>query len=413
MKASIQALREERTKLAADARKLLDEVEPEQWTDEHNAQYDKLVANIDRLDAQIERYQKQLDIEAANRQAIQDRADAAGISTDEAEHQANQEKEIFLAYLRGGIDALTMEQRQMVAAKARQVRGTMSTGTGSEGGYLVPREFATTMLEALKAYGGMREVATIIRTNSGAGMDWPTTDATSEEGELVGENASVSNQDASFGTKALDTYKFSSKSIAVPFELLQDSAIDLESHIIKRLQQRLGRVTNRLFTSGTGTNQPEGIVSGAAAGRIAPSGQTDTVTWADLLHLKHSVDPSYRSSARFMFHDQTLKHLKLLKDEQNRPLWVPGIAVGEPDTIDGSPYVINQHMPELAPGAKAILYGDFSRYIIRDVMQFMLFRMADSKYTEKGQVGFLAFMRSGGGLMDVGGAVKYFATAES
>lgn len=413
MNRSIQALREERTKLAADARKLLDEVEPEKWTDDHNAQYDKLVGNIENLDGQINRHQKQLDIEAANRQSIQDRADEDGISSDEAEHRASQEKEIFNSYLRGGIDALTMEQRQQVVAKARQVRGDMSTGTGSEGGYLVPREFSTMMLEALKDFGGMREVATIIRTNSGAGMDWPTTDATSEEGEIVGENSSVSRQDANFGTKSLDTFKFSSKSIAVPFELLQDSAIDLEAHIIARLQQRLGRVTNRMFTAGTGTGQPGGIVGGSTSGRVAPTGQTASVLWEDLLHLKHSVDPAYRNGARFMFHDQTLKQLKMLKDDQNRPLWVPGVAMGEPDTIDSSGYVINQHMPELAAGSKAILYGDFSKYIIRDVMQFMLFRMTDSKYTEKGQVGFLAFMRSGGGLMDVGGAVKHFATAAS
>jgi HK97 family phage major capsid protein len=413
MKRSIQALREERTKVAADARKLLDDIEPEKWTDEHNTQYDQMVANIENLDGQIDRHQKQLDIEAANRQSIQDRADENGISTDEAEHQANQEKNIFNSYLRGGIDALSMEQRQYVVNKARKVRGDMSTGTGSEGGYLVPREFATTMLEALKSFGGMREVATIIRTASGAGMDWPTTDATSEEGEIVGENAAVSRQDAAFGTKSLDTFKFSSKSIAVPFELLQDSEIDLQAHIIARLQQRLGRITNRMFTAGSGSNQPGGIVGSAGAGRVAPSGQTDTVLWEDLLHLKHSVDPAYRNGARFMFHDQTLKHLKMMKDDQNRPLWVPGVAVGEPDTIDGSGYVINQHMPELAADAKAILYGDFSKYIIRDVMQFMLFRMTDSKYTEKGQVGFLAFMRSGGGLMDVGGAVKHFATAAS
>lgn len=411
MKRSIQALREERTKVAADARKLLDDIEPEKWTDEHNAQYDNMVSNIENLDGQINRHQKQLDIEAANRQSIQDRADENGISTDESEHQANQEKTIFSTYLRGGIDALSMEQRQYVVNKARQVRGAMSTGTGSEGGYLVPREFATTMLEALKSFGGMREVATIIRTASGAGMDWPTTDATSEEGEIVGENAAVTPQDATFGTKSLDTFKFGSKSIAVPFELLQDSEIDLQAHIIARLQQRLGRVTNRLFTTGTGINQPGGIVASAPAGRVAPTGQTDTVLWEDLLHLKHSVDPAYRNGARFMFHDQTLKQLKMMKDSQNRPLWVPGVAVAEPDTIDGSGYVINQHMPELAAGAKVLLYGDFSKYVIRDVMQFMLFRMTDSKYTEKGQVGFLAFMRSGGGLMDVGGAVKHFATA--
>ena len=40
-----------------------------------------------------------------------------------------------------------------------------------------------------------------------------------------------------------------------------------------------------------------------------------------------------------------------------------------------------------------------------------LFRMTDSAYTLKGQVGFVAFCRSGGNLLDVGGAVKAYANS--
>ena len=411
MPQSIQDLRELRSTQATEARNLLDTISAEDWNDEHNKQYDELTAKISSTDDQINRHQKQLDIDAATRQSIHDRAERGEMSTDEAEHQAGQEKEIFLSYLRGGINSLTTEQRQQVSARAREVRNTMSTGTGSEGGYLVPREFASTMLEALKAYGGIRSVATIIQTDSGAGMDWPTTDATSEEGELVGENTEVAVASAVFGTKPLETYKFSSKSIAVPFELLQDSAIDLEAHLRERLMTRLGRITNRMYATGTGTSQPGGLVTRAAAGKIGASGQTTSLTWEDLVDLKHSVDPAYRGNAVWSFHDQTLREIKKLKDGQSRPLWVPGIAMAEPDTIDGDAYVINQNIPVMAASAKSVLYGDHARYVIRDVMTFMLFRMTDSKYTELGQVGFLAFMRSGGDLMDVGGAVKAYQNA--
>jgi HK97 family phage major capsid protein len=139
--------------------------------------------------------------------------------------------------------------------------------------------------------------------------------------------------------------------------------------------------------------------TGAAAAKIA---------YDELIDLEHSVDPAYREAGacRFMFHDSTLKELKKLKDDQKRPLWLPGLAVREPDTILGYAYTVNQHMPVLAANAKAVLFGDFSKYIIRDVMAVSLFRMTDSKYTEKGQVGFLAFSRHDGNLADVGGAIK-------
>ena len=42
-----------------------------------------------------------------------------------------------------------------------------------------------------------------------------------------------------------------------------------------------------------------------------------------------------------------------------------------------------------------------------------MFRFTDSAYAKNGQVGFLAWLRSGGNLVDVGGAVKYYANSAS
>jgi len=56
---------------------------------------------------------------------------------------------------------------------------------------------------------------------------------------------------------------------------------------------------------------------------------------------------------------------------------------------------------------ESILFGDYSKYIIRDVMAATLFRFTDSAYAKLGQVGFLMWMRSGGNLVDTA-AVKYY-----
>lgn len=410
---SIQALREQRKAAAASARELLENSKDRAWTSDDDTVYNNILADIDRIDASIEREEKVLDIEAATASKIDTRTAQFGVSADEAADIVNRENKVFRAWLTGGVQALTYEDQQFVAKRARDIRNAMSTGTGSEGGFLVPNEFSANLVEALKAYGGMRSVANVIPTESGASMDIPTTDATSEEGELVGENASVTNADATFGTKSLDVYKYSSKSIAVPFELLQDSAIDLEAHINTRLRDRLGRITNKHFTIGTGTGQPNGVVTASAVGKVGTTGQTSSIIYDDLVDLEHSVDPAYREmgDCSFMFHDDTLKELRKLKDADNRPLWAPGIVDGAPETINGRRFTINQHMPTMAANAKSVLFGDFSKYWIRDVMQVLLFRMTDSKYTEKGQVGFLAFMRSGGQLTDVGGAIKHYANS--
>ncbi|MHB2053468.1 phage major capsid protein, partial [Pseudomonas sp. VEM90] len=60
-----------------------------------------------------------------------------------------------------------------------------------------------------------------------------------------------------------------------------------------------------------------------------------------------------------------------------------------------------------AANAKSIIYGDLSKYMVRDAMQVNLMRFDDSAFASKGQVGFLAFMRSGGNLTDTD-AVKHY-----
>ena len=105
------------------------------------------------------------------------------------------------------------------------------------------------------------------------------------------------------------------------------------------------------------------------------------------------------------------------KDSQNRPIFTPGyeanamINGGAPDALMGRPIFINEDIAAMAANAKSILFGAFSKYVIRDVMDLTLFRMTDSAFTLNGQVGFVAFMRAGGNLIDAGGAVKYYANS--
>ncbi len=102
-----------------------------------------------------------------------------------------------------------------------------------------------------------------------------------------------------------------------------------------------------------------------------------------------------------MMNDNSLSKIKLLTDSQGRPLWIPGLVNGAPDTLLGSPYVINQDMATMTISAKSILFGDFSKYLIRDVRDVTLLRL-DERYAEFLQVAFLAFMRTDGDLLNAG-----------
>lgn len=385
------------------------------------AQLDTLLAEIDNIDSEITRANRVAQLAVSGdassdtvRQAQHEIALAAAVAAGNGNGQSP-ESRALRSFCQGGLQNMAEADRgRMIARQSPDIRAAMSTTVGAEGGFTVSPEYQRSLEVAMKSYGGMRQVAAIIRTATGAQMNFPATDPTAEEGEIVGQNATVARLDTVFSNITLDVYKYSSKDIAIPFELLQDSFIDLETYINELMGMRIGRITNKHYQIGTGTGQPRGMSVAAAVGKTGTTGQTTTVLYDDLIDLEHSVDPSYRAApgVGYIMHDASLRVLRKIKDTNGRPIFVPGYEAGNPggapDRLLNRPITIDQFVPVMAVNAKSIGFGNFKKYIIRDVMDLTLFRMTDSAFTRNGQVGFLGMMRSGGNMVDVGGGVKFY-----
>lgn len=394
---SIQALRERKEAIARDMRNQLANKGSTTWSAEEQKKYDELGDEVERINDQIAAWQRQLDADAEE-----------VIPTKGPDNKADdRRKAIVDKWVRNGDRALTSEEWEVF-------RNTMSTTTPSEGGFTVKTNVMPAILDAIKSFSGIRDVATVISTADGAQIQYPTSDGTAEEGEIIAENATATDADPNVGVISLSTYKFSSKVITVPIELLQDSSVDIEAFLAGRLRTRVGRIQNRLFTLGTGTGQPLGLIPAITIGKTAATGGATSVSYDDLVDLQESIDEGYGQAGGlgWMFHQNTRRSIRKLKDTAGRPIWTPGyesgISKGAPDELLGAPITINNHMATMAANADSIAFGDFSKYIVRDVMEYTLFRFTDSAYAKKGQVGFLAWVRAGGTYADVGGAVKKF-----
>jgi HK97 family phage major capsid protein len=406
---SIQAMREERTAIAREIRNLHDNTTD--WGQEAKDKFNELEGKITALDEEIDRYQKVLDLEAKNANVVDQTADKLGTTLATAEDILNAKKDVYDAWLRGGAKAA----RERMETYAATLDG-LEVATPADGGYTVPDQVASTLLEELAQIGGMRQAATVLATATGQEISFPTADETSQKGEMLGERTQAAHSDPTFGTKALKVYKFSSKTVGVSIELLQDTTIDLEGFIRRALVDRLSRITEDYYHDGTGSDQPQGLLTAATQGKVGASGQTATVIYEDLLDLIHAVDPAYRrgGSCGFMFNDTTLGGIRKLEDDYGRPLWQPNVVESEPSRILGYPYWVNQEMADMAANAKSIVFGDLSKFIIRDAMDIQLRRFDDSRYAEYGMVGFLAMMRSGSALIAPSGScVKYYQNAAS
>ncbi len=332
-------------------------------------------------------------------------------------------RQAFGRYLRIGMNELGAEERALIQERRDMGTGGQGAYPGATSGFFVPVGFVDRVEDAMKYYGPMlkggADMPEIMDTATGAPLPYPAADDTSQVGEQVDENAIVGSQDVNLQQIMFGAFKYSSKLVKVSIELLQDSAFDIEMFLTNEFGRRLGRIVNTKLTTGVGTTEPKGIVTAVSAGgnKVAAVGSStntggtegnNTIGSDDLTNLEHAVDPVYRPGARYMMHDSTLKSLKKVKDKYGRPLWQESTRDGQPATINGYQYLVNNDMDELpavptSPPllAETVLFGAMPKYVVRRVKQMAVLRLSE-RYAEYGQVGFLAFARYDGQSIDIG-----------
>ncbi len=314
--------------------------------------------------------------------------------------------------LKRGLD-YEMEQRDGQVEGAPMLN---HIGTYTGLGFFVPTGFVNQIEQATKWFAPLLDgsVITILDTATGQPLPMPTSNDTTQAATIVGEAAPVSEQDVTASQVTYGAYKFTSGLVKVSLELLQDSNFDLESWLAQRFAERWGRGLENFLTNGTGSSQPTGLLTAIAASGAVPviaagssestgGAQTgvNSIGYSDLVNLEHSVDPSYRRGAKYMFHDQTLSSLKRIIDKYGRPLWAPGISSNEPDTLNGYTYVINQSMPQIGASNVTVAFGDMKKFIARRVKDLSILKLVE-RYAEIGQVAFVSFARLDSNLLDAG-----------
>lgn len=414
---NIKELRDSQAKVVAEARERLDLVTAntdESRAAELEAAHDKAMGEFDRIEKLIERSEKTAALEARAEEA---RAAARPVPKDgEARADtvnAPEYREVFHKMLRvgGEVSDLTAEERKVLRAGAAEVRAQSTSA--SAGGYSVPVDLANFIVKSMVAWGPMYDenICTTIQTASGNQINIPTVNDTAVVAVAHTENTALTDDggsDVTFGSKRLDAYMFDTEFVRWSTELNQDSIFNVESLLGGLLGERLGRIANLQLTTGTGSSAPNGIVTASSAGKTAAA--TAAITADEIIDLLHSVDPAYRQSpkARFMFNDSTLAAIRKLKDGQGNYLWNMGnVQNGQPGSLLGYSYSINQSMDSLATAKKVVLFGDFGKYYVRKVGAPVIGVMRERFWPDLGIAGLIRF---DGELGDTA-AVKHLITA--
>lgn len=390
---SIEELRARRRGLVEDMRRIVDAAEGEDrdFSGEETQEYENLQAADNELKSRIERQEALEGIEPKL-----DRSTAVPDSEDrqvEDEERAAEEvrptatpeyADAFRAYMRGGLVNCSPEQR-----------AALQVNTDSEGGYTVADEWARKLVESLREFGVVRQLATVITTAESGDLHIPKV-ATDGTAALTAEEAAYTESEDTFGEVVLNSYKLGTL-IKISDELLHDSIFDLDGFIQGRAAQAIGIKENNYFTVGTDSGQPQGLdkntVGKTTAGVAA-------VTADELIDLYHSLLAPYRRNAAFIFADSTVKAIRKLKDGQSQYLWQPGLQAGQPDLLLGKPVYTDPDWPVMATGNEFGVFGDIAaNYWIRDV-EGLSVKVLNELYAANGQVGYRVSRRSDGAIID-------------
>lgn len=300
-------------------------------------------------------------------------------------------------------DAFEQLLRMPIANLNNEIRAVLNTGVGSEGGYLVPETYVTTVINKLLDTSVMRQISNVIRTSSTTniplGVGRPTF-------ALIAENGSYGTTDASFAQKVLGAYKLGGTILASD-EIIQDSFIDLQSYLTNLIVEGIADKEETYFTTGTGSSQPSGILVGGELGKTTAG--ASAVTLDEILDLIYSLKAGYRTNAKLVMNSSTELAIRKLKDSTGQYLWQPSIQAGMPNLFDGKPIVINEKMPSIGTGNKFMAFGDFKYFTIADRAGLEIKRL-DELYAGSGQVGWRVSKRFDSKVIQ-SEAIKFMANA--
>lgn len=406
----VERLRERRARVWEEAKALADLAADENrsFTAEEQGKWDALNEEIDKLDA---RTKSALATEKRAKETDDLFNEVRGgkpdpKTPDDAQRQnSNDELRAFFRGEKGRYFDVT--------PKGPINYRVLSKLTAGAGANTVPTTFYERLVQhMIEVSAVMQAGATILNTSGGETIQVPKT-TTHSTAAIVTEGGTISASDPAFGQIPLGAYKYGTL-IQVSRELLDDTGVDLEGYLAMQAGRALGNAFGAHAITGTGTTQPRGVVTDATLGTTGATGVTGAFNGDDLIDLFYSVIAPYRASAatKWIMADSSVAIARKLKDTTGQYIWQPGLTADAPDTILGKQVLTDPNVAAAALNAKSVLFGDFSQFFIR-LAGGVRFERSDDYAFNTDLVTFRALMRADSALVDLTGAVKYFAGAAS
>lgn len=322
----------------------------------------------------------------------------AGSDTESKRAKHNEWARAVIGASTVGIQNLTADQQKALKDVEAEYKA-MSVGNDTTGGYLAPAEYVR---EIIKGVTEISPIRSLVRVRTTASKSIMIPKRTGQfAAQWVAEQGTRSETDGlRYGMLEIPTHELYAL-VDISEQNLEDSAFDMEGEIRMEAAEQFALAEGAAGVVGNGVGKPQGFLDADAGLSENVSGSAATIADADgqangLLTLKHALKTAYVRNAAWALNRTTLGSVRKLKDADKNYIWMPGIAQGKPNTIDGDPYVEMPDMPSEGAGAYPIAYGDFARaYTLVDRIQMSMLRDPYTQATS-GNIRFLFRRRLGG-----------------
>lgn len=412
MEELLKSLIENRAKAWEQGKQILDRIQAAgdkaEAADEE--QWQKINDELDRLDERIDQLTKKAEASKRADEALAgldlrptgeptQSPDAALVEWMRAHQRAKTSGEpvartfeVSLAGLVNVVDPMTGK---------REIRNAQSTSTQG----IVPTGFAARLYEHLIENSAIRQTNVEVLTTTGGGaIELPRT-VLHMTATQVAEGGTIPSVDGTITKATVSAYKYGNL-VKVSSELLTDDGLPegvFLGYLARSGGQAIANDQGADFLRGDGSSKPQGLLVG---GTHVGKHLSGTLSADALIELQYSVIDPYARNGWWIMSRQTAGAARRMKDGGGAYVWAAGLG-GAPNTILDRPYVTDPNMmgPSTATSATQVVFGDISRYTIRDVAT-VRFERSDDFAFDTDEVAFRVLMRSDGVATDITGAWK-------
>jgi HK97 family phage major capsid protein len=379
----IKSQMDARNNLIAQAREVLDFAEAEKrgLSAEENQKIARIEADIDSADTAIETARKIADREARASEA------AASFTPTPAARSTN--------------DADLIRSIAQGELRSHEFRAALTPTSGSG---VVPYTFYDRVFEILKNTNPLFETSTLITTDGGNSLQIPQVTAYSTA-TIKSAGSAIDESNPTLASINLGAFKYSFL-VNLSNELIQDSGVDLLGLIADISGREMAFDVGNGLTNGTGTVQPTGIVTAAGSAVTGGTGVSGAPTYENLVDLAYSVAGNNRSSYGWNMNSTGLAAIRKIKDGAGNYIFTPSASVDGRDLLLGTRIYENPSMPDVAVGAKSIIYGKLDDFVVRQAGGIQVATSTD--YAFNSDVTTFRVLWRGDSNLAATGSIKYF-----